>query len=315
MVQDRFNSTVLHSAASESEPAVIEALLAAGADVTARNSSGATPLHHAARDNDNPAVIEALVVAGASLDARLEDGSTPLHTAVSTTDVGRDAAENLAVTEALLAAGADVRARDENGDTPLHLAASWSHRSYDPEDPDNFDRLRRLYGEPHAGSVIGALLNAGANPMARNAAGRTPWDLAQENDALKGTGAYWRLNDARFNAPRQESRRGATQPRRLQDGGLEQPERQGPACEIPGYPTPASVESIGLNWCGPSVGFQRRAFALQAAGAWCAIAEGTSSSPEQVSARHQEINAACDALDALGARGGPPCRCPAGYRP
>lgn len=61
---------------------------------------------------------------------------------------------------------------------------------------------------------------------------------------------------------------------------------------------------MGLNWCGPSVGFQRRAFALQAAGAWCAIAQGTSSSAEQVRARHQEINAACDALDALGAQGG-----------
>ena len=59
-------------------------------------------------------------------------------------------------------------------------------------------------------------------------------------------------------------------------------------------------------------------FALQAAGAWCAIAEGTSSSPEQVTARHQEINAACDALDALYALanpGGAACQCPAGYRP
>ena len=48
------------------------------------------------------------------------------------------------------------------------------------------------------------------------------------------------------------------------------------------------------------------------------LAEGTSSSPAQVRARHEEINAGCDSLDALGALGGagaPPCRCPAGYRP
>ena len=92
-------------------------------------------------------------------------------------------------------------------------------------------------------------------------------------------------------------------------------EQHGRACEIPGYPRPANLPNLGLNWCGSSVDFQRRAFALQAAGAWCAIAEGTSSTPAQVAARHQEIDAACDALDALGNRGGPPCGCPEGYRP
>ena len=153
--------------------------------------------------------------------------------------------------------------------------------------------------------------------MARNANGETPWDLAQENEALRESDAYWRLNDARFNAPRQDSRRSTnttTQPTRR--GTAPEPlQPRGPACEIPGYPNPANVEGLGLSWCGPSVGLQRRGFALQAAGAWCAIAEGTSSSPEQVNARHQEINYSCDALDALGVRGGPPCRCPAGYRP
>ena len=46
--------------------------------------------------------------------------------------------------------------------------------------------------------AVTALLDAGANPMTRNAAGRTPWDLMQENDALKGSAAYWRMNDAMF---------------------------------------------------------------------------------------------------------------------
>ena len=52
-----------------------------------------------------------------------------------------------------------------------------------------------------------------------------------------------------------------------------------------------------------NVGFQRRAFALQAAGAWCAIDGGTSSAPDQSDARHQEINAACDTLDAFATAG------------
>ena len=49
-------------------------------------------------------------------------------------------------------------------------------------------------------------------------------------------------------------------------------EQRGRACEIPGYPRPANLSNLGLNWCGSNVGFQRRAFGLQAAGAWCAIA-------------------------------------------
>ena len=41
----------------------------------------------------------------------------------------------------------------------------------------------------------------------RNAAGETPWDLARDNEALKGSDSYWRLNNARFDQPVQESRR------------------------------------------------------------------------------------------------------------
>ena len=80
----------------------------------------------------------------------------------------------------------------------------------------------------------------------------------------------------------------------------------------------SNVDRLGLRWCSSTVGFQRRVFALQAAGAWCALAEGTSSSPAQIRARHEEINAACDSLDAVGAltpQGAPRCRCPRSYRP
>ena len=201
-------------------------------------------------------------------------------------------------------------AGDSAGNTPLHLASAWVSEYYEP------DREWTYIGDPHAGVAIAALLAAGANPGLRNADGLTPWDLADQNEALKGSDIYWRLNDAQFNAPLQESRR-PTAPDLAgqQAAASERLARQGPACEIPGYPTPADVQSIGLSWCGSTVGFQRRAFALQAAGAWCAIDGGTSSSPDQISARHQEINAACDALDAFAVQGGPPCQCPDGYRP
>ena len=81
----------------------------------------------------------------------------------------------------------------------------------------------------------------------------------------------------------------------------------GGQCEIPGYPRPANVQNLGLSWCPATVDFQARVFALQAAGAQCAIATGSSSTPEQIQARRQEIQAACERLAALGVSN---CQCP-----
>ena len=97
-------------------------------------------------------------------------------------------------------------------------------------------------GIPHAGDAIEALLDAGADAMTRNAAGRTPWDLAQENELLRNSDGYWRLNDARFDVPREGSRRpAATQPGRRQSAMSQRPARRGPACEIPGLPVDDAV--------------------------------------------------------------------------
>ena len=92
----------------------------------------------------------------------------------------------------------------------------------------------------------------------------------------------------------------------------------GGPCQVPGYPNPpGGVANLGFSWCPASVTLQVRSFALQATGAQCAIATGSSSTPEQIKARHQEINAACDRLEALASRlgGGASCRCPPGLRP
>jgi ankyrin repeat protein len=266
----------------------------AGADRQARLIDGRTLLHLAAQYNENPAMIDALLAAGARPMGRDRTGSTPLHK-VASNDVPA------MIVQALVAAGAQLNARDEEGNTPLHLAAFYH------ED----DR--------HGGAAIEALLNAGADATVPNAAGQTPWDLAEENDVLRGSDGYWLLNDARFNVPAPDVRNPtSTTPNRRQAevAPVSPPERQGPGCEIPDYPTPADIQNLGVSWCGPSVNFQMRAHALQAAGAWCAIDGGSSSTPEQIDARHQEINLACDTLDALEAQqGGRTCQCPEGYRP
>jgi ankyrin repeat protein len=70
-------------------------------------------------------------------------------------------------------------ARDQYGGAPLHKAADC-----------NYDCMP---------GVIQALLAAGADAKAKNKEGKSPWDLAQENEELKGTKGYWALNDAQYN--------------------------------------------------------------------------------------------------------------------
>ena len=76
----------------------------------------------------------------------------------------------------LLAAGAAIEARDEDGWTALMVAASYG------ENPE----------------TVQALLDAGADASAQSESSETAWDLVQENDALRGTKAYWALNQLRF---------------------------------------------------------------------------------------------------------------------
>lgn len=70
------DDSLLVVAGSNSNPAVIEALIKAKADVNARNKNGGTPLMAAAGFNSNPAVIEALIKAKADVTVRDKAGKT-----------------------------------------------------------------------------------------------------------------------------------------------------------------------------------------------------------------------------------------------
>ena len=165
--EDSLGDTPLHRAARDnSNPSVIKALIEGGADLGARNRRGFTPLHRAAR-NANPSVITALIEAGADPGARGGIGGVmPLHGAAALSI-------NPSVIKALIEGGADPGARAKDGFTPLHFAAI---KSAIP-------------------SVILALIEAGADPAARDDAGKTPFDYAKNNEDLKGTDAYWLLNE------------------------------------------------------------------------------------------------------------------------
>jgi ankyrin repeat protein len=84
--------------------------------------------------------------------------------------------KNPDVIEVLLGAGANVNARDERGWTPLMYAARSNNNL----------------------EVINLLLNNGADGSLESNNGKTAFDHAKDNEYLKGTDAYWELNEAQY---------------------------------------------------------------------------------------------------------------------
>ncbi len=105
----------LHQAILRKRTEIALVLIAAGADVSALDSSQRTPAHLAVERN-LPDLIAPLAEAGARLSELDAVGWTPLHWAA--------AKDQLEIAKALIEAGADVHARTARGGTILHEAAS-----------------------------------------------------------------------------------------------------------------------------------------------------------------------------------------------
>lgn len=149
--------TPLHTAASAGNAAAVRVLLAAGADVRARDNESLTPLHRAATTFRGVEIVQVLLDAGADVRARDNEGLTPLHRAAGwRLDMG-----DSEIAQALLNAGADAQARDNEGATPLHRAASM---------------------EPSISrGIVQVLLDAGAEIEARDDEGKTPLHWARSS--------------------------------------------------------------------------------------------------------------------------------------
>ena len=114
--------TLLHAAAFMYDVDVARQLVAAGADVHARNRRCAEPLHAAVMGGPGPdkwnppaqvAMIDYLIEIGADPNARAAGGVTPLHRAVRN--------RCAAAVQALLEAGADASLTNDSGSTALAL--------------------------------------------------------------------------------------------------------------------------------------------------------------------------------------------------
>lgn len=115
--RDERGETPLHTAAfwGGGRKYIAELLLARGADVNARDTHGFTPLYVAAAQN-NAEVAELLLARGADVNAKAKNGWTPLFGAVSKGNTG--------IAKTLLDKGADIKYKDEYGLTLLYYAAS-----------------------------------------------------------------------------------------------------------------------------------------------------------------------------------------------
>ena len=148
--------------------------LAAGADPMARDDKGFMPLHMAAVVAGRDAVA-ALLAAGADPNARAHDGMTPLHGAAIMLGDPVTAA-------ALLDGGADPNARAAGGLTPLHMMAAYAE-DVSPVMELMSDWLPDWAGDwlpdragasPRGPALVAVLVEAGADPNARDEEGWTP---------------------------------------------------------------------------------------------------------------------------------------------
>jgi ankyrin repeat protein len=148
---ERMNSIdeELFEAAQENNLPEVRRLVSVGADVSAKDNDGETPLHRASFEGHSQVVNE-LMEHGADIEAKARFGQTPLHWACYSGHV--------AVVIELLSRGANIQAKDNDGDTPLHQA---SLRGYLP--------------------IVKALLSSGADILEASDAGQLPIHLAVSN--------------------------------------------------------------------------------------------------------------------------------------
>lgn len=150
---------------------IVKLLVNAGSDVDTVDNAGRTPLMNVIGESTPPEVAQFLVERGAKVDARSVDGSSALTSAAAYGNEG--------IVQFLLAHGAEIDPIDVDGNTPLIMAFECFHRPWEFSLPN----------------LVKVLVLHGTDVNHRNKAGVTPLSIAREHEwtetvqLLKAAGA------------------------------------------------------------------------------------------------------------------------------
>eukprot|EP00736_Rhodelphis_marinus_P006282 Rmarinus@m.16242 len=190
-VNQTHDNTLLCIAANKADMALLELLLGAGAQVDLPGHDGKTPLAIAVLSQKDMSFVECLLKHKASPNAIDEDGMTPFLYAVMQGSRARSVVEHLLPT-------ADVNLASKEGITPLMYCAK-------DEDDDLIDIMETLVSRKalldtqskdgntalHFACMVGGfecvkfLVEKQAKTDIKNEEGKTPKDIARENDHMR----------------------------------------------------------------------------------------------------------------------------------
>ncbi|XP_046551958.1 putative ankyrin repeat protein RF_0381 isoform X2 [Haliotis rubra] len=175
----------------------ISLLLTTGADVNSKNKSGKTALHFVSENGCgfDTIIIQKLIAAGADVNAQDDNGNSPLMMAVKE---GRDISR-------LLTAGADVNSKNTSGKTALHFVSE-GNRSFRSQKPISVHHLIAAGADVNAQDNVGntslhmcimykdyqnamvLLNNPGTDVSITNRSGQSVLHLADADEGFPGIG-------------------------------------------------------------------------------------------------------------------------------